>query len=450
MKMRKYKIGDTFEGEVIDMGMNGEGIVKDGAYPIFVPMALIGERVKIQINYAKKDYAFADIIEVLTPSKHRIKPRCWYYGRCGGCDMQHMAKPLQLESKRLTLERTLKKNAGIEINVPHVISLNEWEYRNKLSLPFGTMGVHGRVVLGFYEKKSHRVVPIKNCPLHERWADSLIDVVLSWANENNIPVYDEKSKKGLLRHLVARNLDSLSAVLVINGDNVPKLDNLIKKLDFAFHDHALYVSVNKSDTNVIMGDTVKLVHGKERKQNLGAFSAFISPLSFLQVNAKVRDAMYDAVCSQLEGFDGEIVELYSGVGLLTAQLAMRLPSSKITAVEIVAEAVRDADNLMKTLELSGRVTNVCADAVKHMAEISATTEQRALILDPPRRGCDEEVLRAAIDAKFEKVAYISCNPATLSRDLKILLSAGYSLTMIQPYDMFPQTTNLETLAVLQK
>lgn len=448
--MRKFAIGDEFEGVVSDFGMNGEGIVKDGAYPVFVPFAIVGEKVRVRIAYAKKDYAFGELIEVLTPSNDRIKPRCRYFGRCGGCDLQHLGAPLQEEVKRLNLQRTLLKTAGVDVTVPEVVSGAPWAYRNKLSLPFGSMGRHGKIVLGFYEKKSHRVVPMRDCPLHGEWAREVIADVTEWANENGLKAYDEGTGKGLLRHLVARYVTNLSLVLVVNGENVPHIDNLARKLDAHFGTYALYVSPNTAKTNVIMGDSVRLVRGKETAQKLGAFSAVVSPLSFLQVNDEIRDRIYDDVCAALADFEGDVTELYSGVGLLTAELALRLPDARITAVEIVPEAVADARRLMERLGLCDRVTEVCADAAEYMKSLAADGSPRALVLDPPRKGCDESVLAAAVGAGYSRIVYVSCNPATLARDIKALLANGYGLSSLRPYDMFPQTMHVETLAVLER
>ncbi len=450
MTKERLRIGDEIEGTVSDFGMSGEGIVKLGAYPVFVPFAIVGEQVKIKITYAKKDYAFGELIEVLSPSKDRIKPRCRYFGRCGGCDLQHLDAPMQEKVKRLNLVRTLMKNAGLDIVVPEVVSGARWAYRNKLSLPFGSLGKHGKTVLGFYEKKSHWVVPMKSCPLHGDWADKLIAAVSAWANENGIKAYDEKTGKGQLRHLVARYVTTLSVTVVVNGDNLPHADNLVKKLNAVFDGYALYVCPNKTRTNVIMGDSVKLIHGKETPQELGAFSAVVSPLSFLQVNDEIRDRLYFDVCKALDGFEGDIVELYSGVGLLTAEIASRLPDAEITAVEIVPSAVDDARSLIKKLGLDGRVTEICADAVEYMSSLEKSEKCRAVVVDPPRKGCDVPVLEGIVKADFGKIVYVSCNPATLARDLKFLLANGYTLTSIQPYDMFPQTMHVETLVVLEK
>ncbi len=477
--------GDIVEGKICDFASGGEGVLKMGAYPIFVPFAIKGEQVRARVVLAKKDYAFGELIDILTPSNDRIKPLCPYFEKCGGCDLQHMSAPLQQQLKCDSVRLALKKNANIDVDVPLPIRLNDWEYRNKLSLPFFQNKRSGRVSVGFFEKRTHKVVPMKWCPLHAQWAAELIECVCEWANECKISVYDEQTKKGVLRHVVARKLDSLSVTLVINAQRVDHLGELAKKLEEKFDDFVLYISANTTHSNVIMGESVKLVWGRQKPQNLGAFSAEVSPLSFLQVNDKVRDAIYDDVCQKLEGFEGDIVELYSGVGLLTAQIAKRLENAHITAVEIVPSAVDTANALAKKLGIANRVTSVCDDALHYIKTLTSEQDKPkppqseppistillksplylgsfdddipvadkpkalALVLDPPRRGCDKDVLIAAIKAGFEKIIYISCNPQTLARDLKILLE-GYNLTYVQPYDMFPQTSNVETVVTLQK
>ncbi len=465
-------VGDVIEGEVVDFASEGEGVVKIDAYTVFVPFAIKGEVVRARVCHAKKDYAFANLIEVLSTSNDRIKPKCTYYGRCGGCDLQHLSSGAQLDIKRQSVITALRKVGGLNVPVDEVVRLNDWEYRNKIALPFGYRSKSARVVLGFYEKRSHSVVPMKWCPLHGEWASMLIADVTEWANTNKISVYDEITRKGLLRHLVARKLDTLIVTLVINGERVPKISELCQKLEEHFKDVCVYVNVNTQNTNAIFGKEIKLVCGKERKQNLGAYEAVVSPMSFLQVNNDVRDAIYDDVCGVLKDFDGDIVELYSGVGLLTAQIATRLKDSSITAVEIVPSATQNADALMKSLSLDGRVKNVCADALDFMASLEndedcdiddlpneitsspyylgeqrKSIRARALILDPPRKGCDMRVLEGAKKAKFDKIVYVSCNPQTLARDLKIL-SSDYDVVRVTPYDMFPQTSNCEVLCHL--
>lgn len=472
--MLKVYEGDIIEGEVTDFASDGEGIVKIDSYAVFVPFAIKGEIVRAKVRHAKKDYAFADLIEVLSVSKDRIKPKCTYYGRCGGCDLQHLSRECQLLIKKQNVQNAIRKIAGLDVNVDDVVRLNDWEYRNKISLPFGYKSKSGRVTLGFFEKRSHTVVPMKWCPLHAEWASMLMADVSDWANSHSVSVYDENTRKGLLRHLVARKLDTLTVTLVVNGSRVPYLNDLCAKLEEDFPNVAVFISENTKNTNAIFGNEAKLVYGKEMKQNLGTFAAIVSPLSFLQVNCEVMHAIYDDACKALDGCDGDIVELYSGVGLLTAQIATRLKDARITAVEIVPDATKNADALMKSLSLENRVKNICADALDFIKELGKSQETQndelpaeitfspyylgesvqkrnpsALVLDPPRKGCDERVLKGAIEAGFEKIVYISCNPQTLARDLKIL-SEAYDAARITPYDMFPQTSNVETLCVLKK
>ncbi|MEG2450966.1 MAG: 23S rRNA (uracil(1939)-C(5))-methyltransferase RlmD, partial [Clostridia bacterium] len=437
---RKLRVGEVLSGVVADFGMNGEGIVKLGAYPVFVQFALVGEEVKFKVTYAKRDFAFGDLIEVLSPSNDRIKPVCPYYMRCGGCDMQHIKMTAQQEIKRANLERTLHKIAGFDTDVSLPIHLNDFAYRNKLSLPFG-VSASGKVVLGFFEKMTHKVVPMKFCPLHGDWAGNVISALTDWANSNHISVYSEIANEGVLRHAVCRMLDTLTVTIVVNGNEIPNLNSLVENLNKYFKDFTIFMSPNKEANNVILGDTATLQYGEIRKQNLGAFSAEISPLSFLQVNNAVRDALYDATCDNLKCVDGEVLELYSGVGLLTAQIASRLPNSHITAVEIVAEATENANALISSLSLDAQVSNINADAVNYVKDMAVKNAdcKNAVILDPPRRGCDSAVINAIIEADIFKVVYISCNPATLSRDIKMLLTAGYEVTYLQPFDMFPET-----------
>lgn len=479
--MFSVEINDIIDGEVCDFTSDGEGVVKIDGFAVFVPFAIKGEVIRAKICFVKKDYAVSELIEVVKPSEHRVKPKCPYFGTCGGCDIQHLDRDTQLEMKKASVANALKRVGGLDVSVDDVVRLNDWEYRNKISLPFGYKRKTNRVTLGFFEKRSHSVVPMKWCPLHGEWASKLIAIVTEWANTNKISVYDEKTEQGLLRHVVARYLDTLCVTLVINGDRVGKLKELCQKLEGEFGAVTVYISENTKNTNVIFGKITKLVYGKERKQNLGAFDAVVSPTSFLQVNNDVRDAIYDEVCKELKDFDGDVLEFYSGVGLLTAQIAMRLPNAKITSVEIEPSAVENAKALMKELGLSDRVKCHCQDVLDWIAkngmpqkdsevcedenlpdeivnspfflgEKPAEKERKkplALILDPPRKGCDRSVLEGAMGANIQRIVYVSCNPQTLARDLKIL-SQEFEIKRVTPFDMFCQTSNVETLCVLDR
>lgn len=531
------KKGDRLTVEIVDMGASGEGVAKVEGIPVFVPFAITGERVSIELVHCKKNYAFADLIDVLSSSNDRINPRCVHFGTCGGCDLQHLSYQKQLEIKRASVVNNLRKIAKIDCEVGDVVYGKQWCYRNKLSLPFGLKD--GKVVVGFFEKRSHNIVPMKECPLHSDWAIDLIWCLTSWANEAKISVYDERKQTGFLRHSVARMLDTLSLTIVGNGKALPSLDLLVKKLEIKFENFEVYFSSNTKNTNVILGKSAQLVFNTPQKQTLGALKAEVSPMSFLQVNNEIRDKIYEYVCTAIEHNSSQafaenseasaendkslneiqIVELYSGVGILTAELALRLPNAKITAVEIVPEATADANRLMAENNLSDRVTNVCADAAQTLKDIaskgmqnsadtdyaenciknetrnvanllgkspqnktvsqnkqsvqdgktsadltkegrenepfsrlgqnSIKSENTTVILDPPRKGCDALVLEAIRKFAPAHIVYISCNSATLARDLKIL-APDFVPTSITPFDMFPQTKHLETLVCLTR
>lgn len=447
--MIDIKIGDVLQGRVSAFASGGEGIVKIDRFPVFVPFALVGEIVRAKLTHLKKDCGFGELVQVLSPSDDRVKPICPYFFKCGGCDLQHMREGLRLELKRDAVRDAFRKICGLDVDVPLPVSGAQTGYRNKLALPFAKNARSGRVYLGFFERRSHKVVPIKWCPACGEWTGDLIEALTSWATEFGASVYDEASGEGLLRHAVARMTDRLSLTIVANGDALPHLDALERKLQAKFQDFCLYISPNRKRTNVIFGDEVRLVCGLERDVRLGKFSAPLSPKAFLQVNDEIRDKLYDAVSDALASFDGDIAELYSGAGILTAELALRLPSSRITSVEIEPSATRSAAALMRKLGLDGRVDVICGDALAYMQKAAPTSRPRALILDPPRRGADKEILTGALSAGFERIIYISCNPQTLARDAAILRD-GYALSSVKTFDMFPMTKDVETLCVFER
>lgn len=473
--MLTVAVGDVIEGEVCDFASEGEGIVKIGAYAF---SCLLQSRARLfapVFAMQKKTTLLPTSSKSKNPRPNASNPNAPITALAAVAICNTCRASVNSKSK-IKRRKRIEKVGGLDVKVDDVVRLNDWEYRNKIALPFGYKRKTGRVTLGFYEKRSHSVVPMKWCALHGEWAAKLIEIVTDWANANHISVYDETRGEGILRHVVARNLDTLSVTLVVNSNFVPKLSELCQNLEKEFEGVCVYVSENTKNTNVIFGKFVKLVYGKEKKQNLGAFDAIVSPLSFLQVNNDVRDAIYDEVCNELKDFDGDILEFYSGVGLLSAQIAMRLKNANIISVEIEPSAVDNANALMKSLKLDGRVKCVCDDVLNYVENVSkaqpddekeeklpdeitsspyylgekvekTSKKARALVLDPPRRGCDKAVLDGAISAKIDKIVYVSCNPQTLARDLKIL-SQNYEIKRVSPFDMFPQTSNVEVLCVM--
>jgi len=446
------KIGDSLELSITDIGSSGEGIAHIEDCTVFLPYALPGETVKAKVTFLKKNLVYGVLTHVLTPSPDRIAPVCPLFYRCGGCDLMHLRYGAQLLAKRNHLINILRKNSGYTGDVaPAVPSPEELYYRNKIQLPFGVR--EEKTVLGFYKPQTHFLVPLDKCYLHGDWADKLIETVTEYANRNKLTVYEEAGAKGLLRHLIARTVGgALMVTLVINGFTLPNAKELVSSLKARFTDVSLYLSVNTRRTNVILGDKLIPVFAPPQTIDVSGIKIQINPLSFFQINDGIRAKIYDAVASALDVQSGAtVIDAYSGVGLLGAILAKS--GAQIYNVEIIPEATRDADTLYAANGLSDRVTNLCGDAAevlpKLIGELSPTTPSLSVVLDPPRKGCDPAVLNALTASPVDKLIYISCNPATLSRDLAMLLPS-YHVESITPYDMFPQTQHLETLVCMTR
>jgi len=445
------KQDDIIEITVIDNGMEGEGIAKYGEYTVFIPFCLKGETVKAKIRHVKKNTAFAELINVVTPSSERINPPCNRFGKCGGCDLMHVSYPTQLEIKRENVIRLLKKNAGIDFPVEETEPCSTpFAYRNKIQLPFGFVKAENRVTLGFYRENSHKVVAITKCFLHGEWAEILIKIFLEYANKFNLSVYDEVTKKGHLKHLVARYVDgNISIVLVTDGNNIKHADFLIKKLSENFPSFSLYQSKKPENTNVIMGKTLIPIVEKPFIIDVLGIKLKLNPYSFLQLNDEIRDKIYRKVIDGIEE-NSVVIDAYAGVGILGAVLAKK--GCKVYNIEIVKEATADGNRLAEMNGISKFITNINGDVAEILPRLAETLEKEkslTVLLDPPRKGCEKSVLDAIIGLnKPVTLYYISCNPATLTRDLKILSDGGFTPAFIKPYDMFPNTRHVETLAVL--
>lgn len=461
MDKAAIKQNDIIETTISDYGVNGEGIAKFEGIVIFVPYALKGEQVRIKIDHVKRNFAYATVIEVLESSPKRIKPDCNRFLKCGGCNLSHIDYEEQLKIKKQALINTLKKNTGQDLNVGDIVPSPKIDaYRNKVQLPFSI--VNGKVALGFYRASSHKIVSITKCFLHADWLNKLIAVVLEYANKYNLTVYDEKSQKGLLRHLVARYVNrQLCIVLVVNGEKVHKIEILIEEIQKKFDNFSFYLSINKQNTNVIMGKKLIPIIDKPLKVNILGIDAEVNPLSFLQVNNEVRDMIYTEVIQKTKNSD-TVIDAYSGIGIMGAVLSKN-GVKKVYNIEIIAEAIENADTLSKNNKLNN-ITNICGDAaielpllINSIKESQQTTsgnlnQSISVILDPPRKGVNLAVIEALNNIDYPiNLVYISCNPATLSRDLSLLTKNGnYSILSIVPYDMFPQTKHLEVVICLSR
>lgn len=451
----RLKQDDILEIEISDSGMEGEGVARYEDYTVFVPFSLKGERVRAKVKHVRKDgLVFTELKEILTPSKNRVKPPCNRFGRCGGCNLMHADYGTQLEIKYENLKRLLKKNAGVEAKVEEVIeSPLQYGYRNKIQLPFGT--VENRTVLGFYRENSHKVVSITKCFLHGDWAEKLIGIFLSYAEKFRLRAYDENTGKGQLKHLVARYIDGNISIVVVT-DNAPlaHTDYLLKELSKVFGSFSLYQSKKPEMTNVIMGKSVIPIKETPFEIDVLGIKTEVNPYSFLQLNSDIRDKIYLRVIDEIMKKPNPVViDAYAGVGILGAALNLR--GAKVYNIEIVPEATRDANKLNEKNNLSS--ININGDTAVELPKLinrlratdSTDLSNLNIILDPPRKGCDKRVIEAVNSINNEaRLFYISCNPATLTRDLKLF--TGFKIETVQPYDMFPNTSHLETLVILSK
>ena len=437
------KKNDIINVIISDYGSNGEGVAKFNEYVVFVPYALVGERLNVKVLKIQKNIIFAKIEKIINKSEHRVEPVCPVFKRCGGCQLQHLSYDAQLELKTGIVKNNLKKIAGYEGEVlPCEKSEKVYKYRNKMQLPVGVNG------LGFYANNSHDIVPISTCPLHDEWGTEVIRIVHEYIKIYNITCYNEATKKGEIRHIVARYMQGkLMLVIVTTLNELSHTDFLINQLTRCFSEFSLYHNKNNSSSNVIMGEKFTLLYGKgEQDLNVSGVEYSVSPMSFMQINFDVQNKIYDKVASLCSECD-YIIDAYSGAGLLSSIIAKKC--KQVYGIEIVQSATENA-NKLKNINKIDNLTNINGDCAVELPKLIASLSGRGIVvLDPPRKGCDEKVLNAINSSLPEKVIYISCNSATLARDVSIL-SKEYKLTYVQPYDMFPQTKHVETLVCLER
>ena len=464
-----------YRGVVASLGSEGEGVVNlisEGArFTAFVPGCIPGEEVDFAALNVKGGVIYGKLINLVSPSPSRTEPVCPVYGRCGGCQLQHMEYSRQLEFKRDLVKNCLKKLGGIEANV------NETEhgemrygYRHKLALPVG-INERGENVVGVYAPRSHRIVPVTNCALQQEWCERLIVALLSFMNDEHIAGYDEKTRRGAVRHIVARKVGENLIITVVSA-RAKKLEKFAEKLDGLFPSYTLLLNVNAGEGNAILGKEWHICRGKGtfESEDCGIrFSAGAN--TFLQVNDGVRTILYEAVKREACSPKAAAIDLYSGGGMLTAMLAKGCRAAY--GIEIVPEAVECANELAKKNGLSDRMHNLCGAVEDRIDEVLAATAgcERVIVCDPPRKGMERSVVREILKSGAKKVVLVSCNPATLARDLGLLcgsliedggkiiknpaymperMSGFYNIVSVTPFDMFPQTKHVETLVCLKQ
>lgn len=459
------------------IGTNGEGIIRHEGITFFVPACLPGEKVRFRVLKVKGNIGYGKAEEILTPAEERVREKCPVFSKCGGCCLQHLDYSAQLVHKSNVVKDALRKIGGINADVlPTVKSDLPYGYRNKLQIPVG-VDREGKTVVGFYAEHSHRIVPVSACAIHPEWSERLISTVKQYMTECAVKGYDEEGKTGAIRHIVAREIGGKYIITLVTAKkdlpNLPYLVGLLSK-DFSFF--TLYLNFNREDTNVILGKEFQLVHGmgffQSEEQGI-VYEA--GPVTFLQVNENVRTKLYKDVLKKVcKDGDEVVIDAYSGGGLLTAMIAKK--AKRVYGIELEKEASRCADSLKQRNGLTN-MTNICGYVEEELAAVlqKEQGEKVRLVLDPPRAGIARSVLKTLLASGIPQLVVISCNPATLARDLGILtgrliekegeltknpayenveegetLSGYYAIDKIQPYDMFPQTKHVETLVCLAR
>jgi len=439
---------ESFEIQIEDIDINGNGVGKVDGFTFFVSGALPGETVRARAAKLNKSYGFARTEEILVPSLQRRAPPCRYYQKCGGCTLQHLSYAAQLEWKTNHVTSCLSRIGGISAPVSFTLpSRSEFRYRNKAAFP---LGMDGLLKIGFYSARSHDLLDIDDCPIQNKDVALLISQLRTWVAHNRVSVYDEKTGRGLLRHAVVRTAKSgdMMLTLCINGEDVPFHDELAASFRYVLPRlKSISLSVNKQKNNTILGSRAITIYGSDHitEQILG-LDFNIGPHTFLQVNGASTETLYNVLFKMLDLKKSEtVVDLYCGAGAITLPAVQH--AGFAYGIEIVPEAVGDA---RRNAKLNGidNVEFIAGDVAEKLAEVLGKAAPDAIILDPPRKGVEESVIKACAASGAKRIGYVSCNPSTLARDLKKFASLGYTVAAVQPVDMFPQTTHVETVVLL--
>ena len=433
---------DIFEIEITGMTEDGSGVGRAEGLAVFVPYTIIGEKVRVLITKVLKTYAFAKLLEVIEPSENRLKSECPYFYKCGGCQLWHMDYSAELEYKQKKVEDAILRIGKIDTEVSPIVGCDLTErYRNKVQLPVSENGI------GFYRRNSHDVIDMDDCLLQTEQAKKIVDIVRDWIKKYEIKAYDEKENNGILRHIYLREgKEGVLLTLVVTDKDVPNINKLINSLKTDVV--GIVLNINSKNTNVVLGRENITVFGKGTlADKIGDVEFEISPNSFYQVNALQTYKLYDIARNMVALKGNETLwDMYCGIGTIGQFMASK--AGRIVGVEIVPEAIEDAKknavrNNIKNAEYYCGAAEDLADGL-----IKKGLKPDVVILDPPRKGCDEKLLNTVVGANPERIVYVSCKPSTLARDLKYLTEKGYNVKKIVPVDMFPRTSHVECCVLL--
>lgn len=442
--------------DIISQGYEGEGIAKiDNKYPIFIEGALKGEKVKVRIVKVNKNFAYGKLMEVLEASEERVNPPCAIYKRCGGCKLQHASYKAQLDFKWDRVKDCVSKIGKLDPSiVKYPLGMeNPWRYRNKVQLPIGL--INGEVKIGFFAPRSHDIIDMESCLIQDEIGDKVVKLTREWIEKFNIRPYNvdgEYDEKGIVRHIMIRRgftTNEVMVVLVTNGEKLPHkeefVDLMVKNIPGI---KSVIQNINLKKTNVILGLESKTLWGEDTISDyIGDFRFNISPLSFFQVNPTQTEVLYGKALeyANLTGNE-EVFDAYCGTGTITLFLSQK--AKKVYGVEIIPQAIDNAwinakENKVENVEFFVGESEVVIPDL-----INKGVKADVVVVDPPRKGCDKKLLDAITNINAKKIVYVSCDPSTLGRDLKVLEENGYKTLEVQPVDMFPNTSHIENVAKL--
>lgn len=441
----------TFE----DLTHQGNGVGKVNGYPLFVPYGLPGEEAKVLVVKVNKKFGFGKLLEVTKPSPERVEPPCHVFFKCGGCQIQHMSYDMQLKMKHNQVKNVMRKIAHLDhVPVHTPIGMEDpWRYRNKVSIPVGEH--KGELITGFYRMRSHDIIKdMDTCVVQDEVNDRMVEAVRRIADKLGIEAYDEQKHTGVLRHIMVRTgrqTGDVMIVIITRTEKLPHQDQLIKELTETYPNiNSIMHNINPKQTNVILGEETKLLYGEEYiYDTIGDIRFAISAKSFYQVNPPQTTKLYDKALeyANLDGHE-TVIDAYCGIGTISLFLAQK--AKKVYGVEVVPEAIEDAK---KNAKLNGMTNTefVVGQAEKVMPWWKAQgLRPDVIVVDPPRKGCEPEFLEAMLGMEPKRIVYVSCNPSTLARDLRILEDGGYETKEVQPVDMFPQSMHIEAVTWLER
>lgn len=445
-KNKEYKV------TIIDNGYEGEGIAKIEDFTIFIKGAIKGEVCKIVITKVNKSFAFGRLLEVIEHSKKRVEPDCATYKRCGGCSMRHIKYDETLKIKKDMVQNLVNKGLEEKIEINNVIGMeNPYYYRNKLQYPVGT-NKEDKPIMGVFANRTHEIIPVEECLIQNREAEKLAKEVFKFIKQNNISIYNESTKTGAIRHIIVKigiKTNELMCIIVTNEEKIEHEEELVKNIVEKFPNLKTVIkNINNKNTNVILGEKDIILYGRGYiYDKLGEYTFKISAKSFYQTNPIQTEKLYNKAIEYAKLDENDILcDLYCGIGTIGIFASSKV--KKVYGIEIVEEAVKAAEENAKMNNISN-IEFIAGDAKEAFKDLieKRNIKPTAIIVDPPRRGLDEETINKILALEVKKLVYISCNPATMIRDMK-MLEDKYIAKEIQPVDMFPFTNSIECVALL--